>query len=178
MFVAAVSYRPQWRVYGVDYSSHCELIQFWGEPQLATSTYYSLYIRDLGDCHDGLHIGDSCYRLSEDLEGEVDWETASASCVAWGGYLAVPEDAEEAKVLAQTVRPLGDVARWIGISSDGDCDGEYHASNNAQIDMGAEFLQFTSFLAEDAQVDAHCVSVRVVSLCERVVNAVINSPVW
>jgi hypothetical protein len=158
---AAISYRPQYRVYGVDYSATCELIQYWGEPQLGpASKSSSFYTRDLGHCHDGALVGDSCYRLSEDSEGAVSWEAAASSCAAWGGYLVVLDDADEATMLASTLRPADDVARWIGLSSEGDCGGAYHWVNNARVDMTQPFLQFiTAPTTDGVERDAHCVSV-------------------
>lgn len=163
LFVSApaISYRPQWRVYGVDYSSECHLLQYWGEPQLGPSKYHSFYVRDLGHCHDGVQISDSCYRLSEDVEGSLEWTAASAACIAWGGHLVTLDDSSEAAALASTLRPKGDAARWIGLSTEGDCSGEYHWANDAQVDMTASFLQFVSSSAEaaEAETDAHCASV-------------------
>ena len=158
--VSAVSYRPGWRVYGVDHSSHCALIQYWGEPQLGPSSHYSFYTRDLGHCHDGAQIDDVCYRLSEDSEGNMTWQAAASACEAWGGHLAVLDDAIEASVLADSLRPAGDVARWIGLSTDGDCSGEYHWVNNAyQVDMSESFLEFVTAASDELEGDAHCVSV-------------------
>ena len=118
-------------------------------------------MRDLGHCHDGVQIADSCYRLSEDVEGSLEWAAASAACVAWGGYLATLDDSSEAAMLASTLRPQGDASRWIGLSTEGDCGGEYHWANNAPLDMTVSFLQFVSSSTEaaEAETDAHCVSV-------------------
>lgn len=157
---AAITYKPEWRKYGIDHSSVCNLIHYWGEPQLARSSDYSFHTRALGDCHDGVLIDEKCYRLSEDFEGNVTWETASTECQAWGGYLAVFESEAEAISIARTVRPLRDGARWVGLSSIGDCTGTFHWANYAQVNLSASYLDFVGSSPTDIEDDAHCVSVR------------------
>jgi hypothetical protein len=158
----AVSYLQEWRKYGVDQSSECDLIQYWGEPQLGrASDGSSFYTRDLGDCHDGVQLEDSCYRLSETSEGLVDWQTAEEVCVAWGGHLATVEDSDEATALANLVRPIGDAARWVGLSTTGDCTGTYHWSSFAQVNLSASYLMFASN-STVTDASGHCVSVRLI----------------
>lgn len=127
----------EWNCNAVSFDSvgeWCELLSYGGQPSFGSSTPATtqVFLRELGDCHDGHMYKGRCYKAYPDTVKKT-FKDAQGACVSWGGNLLTVDSAEEAEWVSFHLRSLNDPARWLGLKASEQCDGSYYLVNNQPV---------------------------------------------
>lgn len=112
----------------------CTLISYDGQPMFGgpTPATTQVFLRVLGDCHDG-HVYDGrCYKAYPDKIKKT-FKDAQLTCTNWGGSLLSVDSKKEGQWVSFNLRPSNDPTRWLGLKASETCDGTYYSINNRPL---------------------------------------------